>query len=89
MFTGTCCISCSRELGRLRAHYDSASRNEFNIANDPRAVQAILDSGVPLVIGPGDVCRASLSLSLDQAKEMIAARGPIGAWLWEEFQARV
>lgn len=61
--------------------------NEFNIANDPRAVQAILDSSVPLVIGPGDVCRASLSLSLDQAKEMIAARGPIGAWLWEEFQA--
>jgi purine nucleosidase len=61
--------------------------NEFNIANDPRAVQAILDSGVPLVIGPGDVCRASLSLSLDQAKEMIASRGPIGAWLWEEFQA--
>jgi inosine-uridine nucleoside N-ribohydrolase len=61
--------------------------NEFNIANDPRAVQAILNSEVPLVIGPGDVCRASLSLSLDQAKEMIAVRGPIGAWLWEEFQA--
>jgi inosine-uridine nucleoside N-ribohydrolase len=61
--------------------------NEFNIANDVRAVQAILDSGVPLVIGPGEVCRASLSLTLDQAKEMIAARGAIGAWLWEEFQA--
>jgi purine nucleosidase len=61
--------------------------NEFNIANDPRAAQAILDSSVPLVIGPGDVCRASLSLSLDQAKEMVAARGPIGGWLWEEFQA--
>src|SRR5262245_32771620 len=61
--------------------------NEFNVANDLRAVQAILESGVPLVIGPGDVCRASLSLSLDQAKELISTRGPIGAWLWEEFQA--
>lgn len=61
--------------------------NEFNIANDPRAVQAILDSDVPLVIGPGDVCRASLSLSFAQAQEMLATRGPVGAWLWEEYQA--
>jgi inosine-uridine nucleoside N-ribohydrolase len=66
---------------------DRRGGNEFNIANDPRAVQAILDSGVPLVIGPGDVCRANLSLSLARAKEMVAGRGPIGAWLWEEFQA--
>lgn len=61
--------------------------NEFNIANDVKAVQAILASDVPLVIGPGDVCKASLSLSLEQAKTMIAERGPIGAWMWEEFQA--
>lgn len=61
--------------------------NEFNIANDLRAVQAILNSGVPLVVGAGDVCRANLSLGFAQAKELIAARGPIGAWLWEEFQA--
>lgn len=61
--------------------------NEFNIANDVKAVQAILASDVPLVIGPGDVCKASLSLSLEQAKTMLAERGPIGAWLWEEFQA--
>lgn len=61
--------------------------DEFNIANDVRAVQAILDSDVPLVIGPGEVCRASLSLSLDQAREMVAERGAIGAWLYEEFAA--
>jgi inosine-uridine nucleoside N-ribohydrolase len=36
---------------------------EFNIANDVHAAQAILSSNVPLVIGPGDVCRASLSLN--------------------------
>jgi len=61
--------------------------NEFNVANDVYAVQAILDSNVPLVVGPGKVCRASLSLTFDQAREMLAKRGAIGAWLWEEYQA--
>ena len=66
---------------------DEQGGNEFNIANDVHAVQAILDSNVPLVVGPGKVCRASLSLTLDQAREMLAKRGAIGAWLWEEYQA--
>jgi purine nucleosidase len=66
---------------------DEQGGNEFNIANDVHAVQAILDSSVPLVIGPGKVCRASLSLTFDQAREMLAKRGAIGAWLWEEYQA--
>jgi len=66
---------------------DEKGGEEFNIANDVHAVQAILDSKVPLVIGPGNVCRASLSLTLDQARAMLATRGAIGAWLWEEYQA--
>jgi len=66
---------------------DEQGGEEFNIANDVHAVQAILDSNVPLVIGPGNVCRANLSLTFDQAREMLATRGPIGAWLWEEYQA--
>ena len=66
---------------------DEQGGNEFNVANDVYAVQAILDSKVPLVIGPGKVCRASLSLSFEQAREMLARRGAIGAWLWEEYQA--
>ena len=66
---------------------DEQGGEEFNVANDVPAVQAILDSNVPLVIGPGKVCRESLSLTLDQARPMLAKRGPIGAWLWEEFQA--
>ena len=66
---------------------DEKGGDEFNIANDVRAVQVILDSKVPLVIGPGNVCRAKLSLTLDQAREMLATRGAIGAWLWEEYQA--
>jgi inosine-uridine nucleoside N-ribohydrolase len=60
---------------------------EFNVANDVHAVQAILDSKVPLVIGSGDVCRANLALTFEQARKMLATRGVIGAWLWEEYQA--
>jgi inosine-uridine nucleoside N-ribohydrolase len=66
---------------------DEQDGNEFNVANDVHAVQAILESNVPLVVGPGKVCRASLSLNFDQAREMLAKRGAIGAWLWEEYQA--
>jgi inosine-uridine nucleoside N-ribohydrolase len=66
---------------------DEHGGDEFNVANDVHAVQAILDSNVPLVVGPGKVCRASLSLTFDQAREMLAKCGAIGAWLWEEYQA--
>jgi len=66
--------------------HDEQGGDEFNIANDVHAVQAILDSKVPLVIGPGKICRASLSVTFDQAREMLAKRGAIGAWLWDEYQ---
>jgi inosine-uridine nucleoside N-ribohydrolase len=66
---------------------DEAGGEEFNIANDVYAVQAILDSNVPLVIGPGKVCRENLALTLQQAKDMLGPHGPIGAWLLEEFEA--
>jgi purine nucleosidase len=66
---------------------DEQGGDEFNIANDVHAVQAILDSTVPLVIGPGKVCRASLSLTFEQARALIATHGAIGGWLWEEYQA--
>jgi inosine-uridine nucleoside N-ribohydrolase len=60
---------------------------EFNVANDVAAWQAILRSDVPVVVGCGDVCRANLSLTPDQARKLISEHGPIGAWLWDEFQA--
>jgi len=66
---------------------DENGGEEFNIANDVHAVQAILNSRVPLVIGPGNVCRASLSLTFDEARRMLVGRGAIGKWLWEEYQA--
>ena len=67
--------------------HDEKGGDEFNIANDAHAVKAILASKVPLVVGPGNVCRANLSLTFAQAREMLAGRGVIGAWLWEEYQA--
>jgi inosine-uridine nucleoside N-ribohydrolase len=60
---------------------------EYNVANDVKAWQVILRSRVPVVIGCGQVCRATLALTPEQAKALIAARGPIGAWLWEDYQA--
>src|SRR4030095_14085518 len=52
--------------------HDEQGGDEFNIANDVHAVQVILDSKVPLVIGPGKVCRASLSLTFEEARRMLA-----------------
>lgn len=60
---------------------------EFNIENDPAAAQVLLHSDVPLVVGAGDVCRRDLALSLDAARTLVAERGPVGRWLWEEFDA--
>jgi purine nucleosidase len=60
---------------------------EYNVENDPRAWQVILDSDVPVTIGSGDVCRRDLALSFDAAKKLIGGHGPVGAWLWEEYQA--
>ncbi len=60
---------------------------EFNVANDVAAWQAILSSDVPVVVGCGDVCRAHLSLTPDQARTLISEHGPVGRWLWSEFQA--
>jgi inosine-uridine nucleoside N-ribohydrolase len=59
--------------------------NEYNVANDVTAWQVILNSEVPVVIGSGNVCRADLSLGLDEARELVGNRGPIGEWLYAEF----
>lgn len=61
--------------------------DEFNVANDVHAWQVILNSEVPVVVGCADVCRANLSLTLVQAGKLISKHGPIGAWLWSEFES--
>jgi hypothetical protein len=39
-----------------------------------------------VTIGSGDVCQRDLALSFDQATKLISAHGPVGAWLWQEYQ---
>lgn len=65
----------------------AAGGQEFNIQNDPLAAKVLLDSEVPLAVGAGDICRRDLALSLDEARTMLANRGPVAARLWEEFDA--
>lgn len=60
---------------------------EYNVENDPKAWQVILDSAAPVTIGSGDVCQRDLALSFDGAKKLISGHGPVGAWLWDEYQA--
>jgi inosine-uridine nucleoside N-ribohydrolase len=60
--------------------------DEYNVANDVAAWQVLLASRVPLVIGAGDICRAYLALNFAHAKDLISTHGPIGAWLWQEYQ---
>lgn len=60
---------------------------EYNVQNDVAAWQVLLDSRVPLVIGSGDVCRRDLAMDYDRAKNMLADDGPIGSWLWSEYNA--
>jgi purine nucleosidase len=60
---------------------------EYNVENDPKAWQVILDSDVPVTIGSGEVCQRDLALSFDDARKLISGHGPVGAWLWDEYQA--
>jgi len=65
---------------------DEKGGDEYNILNDVRAEQVILNSAVPLVIGPASVCRRDLAMTYDHARTYLAERGPIGAWLWDEYR---
>lgn len=60
---------------------------EYNVENDPKAWQVILDSDVPVAIGAGDVCQRDLALTFNNARKLISGHGTVGAWLWDEYQA--
>jgi purine nucleosidase len=66
---------------------NSTDAKEFNVENDPRAWQVILDSDVPITIGAGDVCQKDLALQFEEAKKLVSSHGSVGAWLWQEYQA--
>ena len=59
---------------------------EFNIENDPKAWQVILDSDAPVTIGAGDVCQRDLAMSFDHARTLVGTRGAVGTWLWDDYQ---
>jgi inosine-uridine nucleoside N-ribohydrolase len=59
---------------------------EYNVQNDPRAWQVILDSAVPVTIGSGEVCQRDLAMTFDHAKSYLSKLGAVGAWLWDEDQ---
>ena len=60
---------------------------EYNVQNDPKAWQVLLNSEVPFVVGTGDTCRKYLALSYEQAQRLLEGHGPIGEWLWEEYRS--
>ena len=58
---------------------------EYNVQNDVKAWQILLNSKLPITIGPGDVCRQFLALNLEQCRLLVRDHGPVGRWLWREF----
>jgi purine nucleosidase len=69
--------------------FTDLSRNggkEYNVENDPKAWQVILQSKAPVVIGSGSICRANLSLSFQEAAALLSGHGAVGAWLWAEYE---
>lgn len=69
------------------AFTNSRDGKEYNVENDLRAWQVVLDSRTPVVIGTGEVCRANLAVGFEEAKKMVSEQGSVGAWLWEEYKA--
>jgi purine nucleosidase len=69
------------------AFTSQTNAKEYNVENDVAAWQVLLESSVPLVIGPGDVCRADLAMHYNDARSLLANDGPIGAWLLEQYTA--
>jgi purine nucleosidase len=53
----------------------------FNVRNDVRAWQALLDSGAPLTVGPVDTCLRHLTLTRAAARELLAPTGQPGRFL--------
>jgi len=59
--------------------------DKFNVVNDPAAWMVILDSDVPVVVGSGAVTKKALRLTRAEGKALMAARGPVGEYLYSQF----
>jgi len=54
---------------------------EFNVQNDPKAWQVILETSVPLTIGCAEMCIRYLTLSRERAKERFGGISPAADYL--------
>ncbi|MDW8104222.1 MAG: nucleoside hydrolase [Armatimonadota bacterium] len=54
---------------------------EFNVENDPKAWQVILETPVPLTIGPAVTCLRDLLMTLEKAQAIFAGCGEAGEYL--------
>ena len=54
---------------------------EFNVRNDPKAWQVILETSVPLTIGCAEMCIRYLTLSRERAKERFGGISPAADYL--------
>jgi inosine-uridine nucleoside N-ribohydrolase len=64
----------------------------WNIKNDPTAARVVFESGVPLVVGCGNVAKRHLSFTTEEARALLKDTGKAGAWLaecFEKWQARI
>jgi purine nucleosidase len=67
----------------IGSHTDVASA----ILADPTAAGIVFDSGVPLVVGPGEVAKRHLSFTTEECQARLRDTGKAGAWLAECFAA--
>ncbi len=55
--------------------------DEFNVQNDVRAWQVLLDSGAPVTVGDGAVAARDLRMTRERARELFDSRGDPGRYL--------
>lgn len=76
-------------------HSVEGGGREFNVQNDPKAWQVILDAPVPLTIGPAVTCLRDLLMTLEKARSLFAECGEAGRYLvgllqwWLKAQPKV
>lgn len=56
-------------------------QDNWNVLNDIPSWQVVLRSTVPVTIGSGEVTQRDLQLSCTEARQLLAERGPLGAYL--------
>ncbi len=59
----------------------------WNVKNDVPAARIVFESGVPLTVGPADVCMRRLSFTTASCEEYIGSVGPAGRWFADTFAA--